>query len=265
MKCKYCGYNISLEEEYCPHCGNKNEQAAKHIADMEQYKEDYEETKESVISKSTKINSRTARIAILALMVFIVAVMLIAIGNYRDFDKRYDNSRKQAAKKAEKYRGDISATLKEMEEHRDYSAMNYFVLNHQLRSNDDYNDYSRVFTAAISYNAIYNDILNIIDGFDGYEGKASKEWCDDIAIYISDWDSYVGGEFWSDSPDSPMHAGEHGAFLADAKKDAQDMVQVYFELTDKQASSMWNMSKEEIAAMLYNKCQDLYPEDKADE
>ena len=37
MKCKYCGYNISLEEEYCPHCGNKNEEAAKHIADMEQY------------------------------------------------------------------------------------------------------------------------------------------------------------------------------------------------------------------------------------
>ena len=265
MKCKYCGYNIGIEEEYCPHCGNKNEQAARHIADMEQYKADYEQTKESVISKSTKINARTARIAIIALMVLIVAVMLIAIGNYSDFDKRYDSSREKAAKEVEKQKSNITATLEEMEEHRDYTAMNYFVLNHQLRSNDNYSDYSRVFTAAISYNAIYNDILNIVDGFEGYEEKAPKAWCDDIGIYISEWNSYVSGEFWSDPADSPMHSGEHGAFIADAKKDIQDMVQVYFELTDEQAASMWDMEREEIGAMLYAKCQDLYPEDKADE
>lgn len=265
MKCKYCGYNIGLEEERCPHCGNINEQAAKHIADMKQYQEDYAKTKESVIEKTTRFNDRTARAVIIAIMILAAAVMLIITGRYSDIETREKIKKEKIAKEVEKNRENITATLKEMEEHREYTAMSYYILNHQLRGDDNYSDYSRVFTAAISYRTIYDDILNIIDGNDGYEEKTHKDWCDNIAIYISDWNSYVGGEFWGDSATSKMHAGEHGAFLADAKKDTQDMVQVYFKLSDEQASSMWTMGKDEIGAMLYEKCMDLYPEVNAGE
>ena len=154
----------------------------------------------------------------------------------------------------------MTATLKEMEEHREYLAMRYYVLNHNLRGDSNYSDYSRVFTAVINYGAIYDDILNIVDGYDGYEDTGRKQWCDDIAIYIANWNSYVGGEFWNDSPDSPMQSGSHGAFIADAKKETQDMVKVYFKLSDEQAKDMWTMDKDAIAQMLWEKCQDIYPE-----
>lgn len=265
MKCKYCGNNLGIEDEFCPHCGKENSQAAKHIADMKNYKEDYDRTKDEVIEKSTKFNSRVARIAIIAVLILIVAVLLIINDSYSDFEKREKMSQQKIAKELEKNKKNIGETLKEMEIHRDYLAMDYFILNHSLRSDEEYNDYARVFTAVIDYGVIHSDILNIVDGFDNYGKKSKRDWCDDIAIYVSQWENYVEGRFWNDTADSPMHAGEHGAFLADAKKDTQDMIQVYFELSDSQAEAIWSMEQEEIGDMLYEKCLDLYPEVEAHE
>ena len=62
-----------------------------------------------------------------------------------------------------------------------------------------------------------------------------------------------------------MHSGEHGEFLLNIKKETQDMVQVYFKLTDEEASSMWEMSEEELGELLYTKCKDIYPEENSDE
>lgn len=258
MKCQYCGNNIGLEEKYCPHCGKLNTQAAKHVEDMENYKEDYDRTKTSVITKSTKFNNRTGRLVVIAVLLLLVAIMLIITKNYSDFDTRMENREKRLAQELEKNRENVSATLKEMEEHREYLAMHYYVLNNQIRTDDEYGDYARVFSAVTSYSVIHDDILNILDGFDYYGEKTPEDWCDDIAIYVADWHLYVEGEFWHDSPDSAMHAGEHGAFLADAKQETQDMIKVYFNLTDEQANSMWDMEESEIASMLREQYKLLY-------
>lgn len=265
MKCQYCGYNLGIEDELCPHCGKENSQAARHVADMKQFKEDYEETKDTVIKKSRKFNERTSRVLALTIMLLIVAGLMLGARYYEDFDKRQERNAKKHAENIEKNREDMAKTLQEMEEHREYLAMYYYVLNHELSHNDYFDDYTRVFTAVTEYEVIYEDILNIVDGNDLYGQKTKKDWCEDIAIYIEHWNAYVEGEFWHDSPDSPMHAGEHGAFIADCKKDLQDMVQVYFELNDEQAEGMWTMSKEKVGEMLYDRCQDLYPEESANE
>ena len=57
-----------------------------------------------------------------------------------------------------------------------------------------------------------------------------------------------------------MQSGEHGLFIKDCKQDIQDMVQVYFELSDEQAEGLWDMEEEAIAELLYSKSQDLYTE-----
>ena len=110
-----------------------------------------------------------------------------------------------------------------------------------------------------------DNILNIVTNFRGYENETNKDYCASIASVVSTYRQYAEGEFWHDSKDSPMHAGEHDAFIQDAKKDIQDMVQVYFELSDEQAMSIWDMGEEELNALLYSKCQDLYPEGGSDE
>ena len=259
MKCRYCGSNLGIEDEYCPYCGKVNDQAAGHQAVMKDYLNEFERTKTEAKVKSITAG-RIGRFVVIGLMLAAIMIMGISIAINSDVENRIKKEEKRISKELNKYEDDVTATLKNLEKDRDYLALSYYVLNYRLRSDDRYDDYARVFTAVISYRAVFEDILNILDGFDGYEDKTDRDWCYDAAIYISDWNSYVGGEFWNDSPDSPMHRGEHGEFLKDIKKDAQDMVQVYFDLTDVQATSMWDMDRETLGSMLYEKCADLYPE-----
>ena len=264
MKCRYCGSNLGFEDKYCPYCGKLNEQAAGHQAVLEGYRDEYESTR-----ADAKVKSRTAgrigRLTVIVLMLGVIVFMLISIRMNSDFEIREQREEDRIAGEVDSNLDEVTAKLNELEKNRDYLAMDYYVLNYRLRGDSRYDEYSRVFTAAISYNAIYRDILNILDGFEGYDDKTAKDWCYDAAIYISDWNSYVGGEFWFDAPDSSMHAGEHGAFLADIKKDTQDMVQVYFGLTDDQASSIWEMDRESLGALLYDNCREMYPQEGTDE
>ena len=259
MKCRYCGNNLGLEDELCPNCGKVNDKAQKYVSQIRDYREEYEETKEEVVKKKNRISSRSARIVVIAVMVLCVIVMLLMAKNYSDIDARWKRKEKRIEQEVEKNKNEIDSNLRQMEEQRDYLAIQYYMENYRLMSNEDYSEYSRVFTAVICYGTIHSDILNLVSGFKGYsmEPQDTKGWCDNIAIYIHDWNRYVG----NDMQDSNMYAGEHAAFLNDIKKDTQDMVQVYFELTNDQAANMWIMEKSEIANMLYDQCADLYPED----
>ena len=253
MKCRYCGSNLGFEDEYCPYCGKLNDQAAGHQAVLKEYRDEYESTKADV-----KVKSRTAgrigRLIVIGLMLAVIAIMLISIRINSNFELLDQIAEERIVREVDDNLDVMKAKLDEMEKNRDYLALDYYTLNYRLRSDDRFSDYSRVFTAVISYKVVYDDILNILSGFEGYDEKSDKDWCYDAAIYISDWNSFVDGEFWADAADSPMHAGEHGAFLKDIKKDTQDMVQVYFDLTDEQASGMWEMDRDSLGEMLYKNC-----------
>ncbi len=254
MKCRYCGSNLGIEDEVCPYCGKLNDQAAGHQAVMKEYRDEYEKTKTDVKKKSISAG-RKGRLIVIGLMLCAIIAMKISIIYNSDFDIREKKKSNRISKEVDRNRDDVAATLKEMENNREYLALSYYMLNYGLRGNEDYNDYSRVFTAVISYGAVHKDILNILDGFDEYGEKTVRDYCYDAAIYISDWNRYIGTE----------STGGHGAFLADIRKDTQDMVQVYFNLTDDQASSMWDMDRETLGGILYESCRELYPEGGADE
>jgi len=259
MKCQYCGNNLGLRDERCPHCGEINVKAQKHIATIKGYKDDYEKTKETSAKKSIN-TSRLGRVVVIAIMIIAILVMKRITLQYSDIDTRIKNSSEQKDKNVVKHKDEFDEKLKELEKNREYLALNCFVLENGLRSNNGYVEYSRVFSGAISYSTIHDDILSIVTGYTYFGKKTKKDWCDELALSISQWNKYVGGEFWHDSNDSPMHTGEHGAFLSDIKKDAQDMVQAYFGLSDEQAGAMWTMGQDELAELLYEKCEDYYPE-----
>lgn len=264
MKCQYCGSNLGIEDVVCPYCGRENEQAAGHQAVIKEYRDEYEKTKEDVRVRS-KTAGRNGRLIVIGVMLLIIMCMRISIGINSDVEVRERNKENKISREVAQYGDDIDATLKKLETNRDYPGLYHYMLNYRLRSEDRYNDYSRVFTAVIDYNVIHEDILAILSGYKGYDERTNEDWCRDIAIYVSDWDQYVGGAFWNDSPTSSMHSGEHGEFLSDIRKDTQDIVQVYFDLTDEQAMSMWSMDRTELGNMLYEKCRELYPEVSKDE
>lgn len=265
MKCRYCGYNLTFEDEFCPHCGKENDQAKGHVAKMKYLQKEYEETKEKVIEKDNKKSRRKARLIVIAIMILIVVIMRIITGTYSDFDIRYRRINQKKENYVRKHEDEIRQNLERMEEARDYIALKEYMYNYNLRSNQAFNDYSRVFTGAISYCAIRSEITCLVDGFKGYDESTGRDRCNTIAIYMSDWEQMVEGGFWDDPADSPMHAGEHGAFLEDIRKDTRDMVQVYFDLSDDEARLIWKLGKEAMSDKLYDKCMDLYPEVCGDE
>lgn len=264
MKCQYCGTNLGLEDEKCPHCGNINTLATRYVEEIKEYKEDLEETGKEVKAQ-VKISGRLGRLIVIIVMILIIAIMEIKIRNLSDFDNRLKQNNEKTEQFVSKYQDDIETNLRAMEKNRDYLAFDYYVSNYQLRTNEIFDEYIRVETAAIDYEVIYSDILNIVTGNNRYGERTNRDYCADIAIYVAGYKYYAEGEFWHDSPDSPLHAGEHGAFIKDAKKDIQDMIQVYFELDDTQAAGIWEMEEEKLAELLYSRCQNLYPEGGSNE
>lgn len=264
MKCKYCGTNLGLQDEKCPSCGKLNELATKYVEEIREQEADLQRATEGA-KEGIEIGARTGRLIVIIAMVLLVAVMQIVIRNKSDFDIREKHNSDKIDRLVKKYESDINTNIQEMEKNRDYLALSYYFLNYSLRSNSDYDEYFRVDTAAIEYRSVYSDIMNIVTGYDRYGQMTKKDWCADIAIYVSGFENYAEGKFWNDSPDFFMQAGEHKLFIKDCKSDIQDMVQVYFELSDEQAAGLWDMTEEEIADLLYSKCQDLYPEGGSNE
>ena len=266
MKCQYCGSNLDLDDAICPYCGRENHLADQYVNAINEVKEEQEEARKKAGILS-RINTKRARIIVIVLELVAIVVMFTISEKYSDVEYRADASDHSTVVLTLNHLFSACAfnISKEMERSREYLAMDYYILNYRLRGEETYDDYFRVSTAAINYEVIYADILNIVTGNNYYGEKSKEDWCNDIAIYIAGWKQYVDGEFWGDTPDSPMHAGEHQGFMDDARKEIQDMVQVYFELTDEQAESMWNMEEAAVGTMLYEKCRELYPEVSGDE
>ncbi len=257
MKCQYCGNNLQIEDEVCPYCGKPNPEAAGQREALRSVREEYEQTRSESKKKSISAG-RVGRLIVIGLMLAAIIYMKGSIRRNSDFDYRQEQTEKKVAQTVEKNKTEIYTTVVELERNRKYLALDSYMTNYRLRSNDDYDDFFRVFTAVVDYRVIFEDIMCLLDGFDGYQERTPKDWCDDLAVYITGWNSYVDGEFWNDSPTSMMHLGEHGEFLKDIKRDTRDIVQVYFDLTDEQAAAMWKMDKDELSELLYEKYQKLY-------
>lgn len=68
MKCKYCGADLTIDDEVCPFCHNPNPYYVKHREDMHRYEQDYQETKSDVYETAGKTSRKATRIAILAVL-----------------------------------------------------------------------------------------------------------------------------------------------------------------------------------------------------
>lgn len=78
MKCNFCGANINIKDEFCPHCGMKKAQFEAHRKDMNRYHKEFEDTKETVVKENITYSSLTARIAVCAVLATVFILLLFA-------------------------------------------------------------------------------------------------------------------------------------------------------------------------------------------
>ena len=264
MKCKYCGSNLGIEDKTCPYCGKVNVKAAGYQAKIEWHQDSYEQV-ESEVKEKSKLAGRIGRILVIAAMLAITFIMLRSIDVNSNVEKRYERQKNEIAKEVEKNRDEITEAVDSMVKNRNYQALYFYQYKYNLRSDSSFDEYKNVFGAVARYHEIQDDILNIIDGYDQRGEKAPKDWCREAAISIDDWSWSAEGNSGNNAQGSSENLAEHEAFLSDIKKETQDMVQVYFNLTDEEAASIWKMDRDDLTELLYGKCEVLYLEEDQDE
>ena len=111
MKCEYCNGNLSLEDEYCPHCGKPNKHARKHIDDMRRFQGEFEDTRKYVRDKTIGYTEITVRVVILSILIVLILVFFAVGANAWEINREI--KKKSAEKKFEEYSGASTRVFKE--------------------------------------------------------------------------------------------------------------------------------------------------------
>ena len=158
MKCKYCGADVKLDDHFCPHCGRAVEQAIRHQKEMEQYEEEFEQTRRQAMDRiSVAGGGGTAvgvRLAVIVALIIVLIAMATGLNSYSINERR---EKRAAAKKHDAYVEQIEEYLA----NRDYTELAAFCDKHQLDYNKDFEDYRYIIYGASYYRSIYKGIAEV--------------------------------------------------------------------------------------------------------
>lgn len=252
-KCKYCGNNLTITDAVCPYCGKENEFGKALIAEIDEKKSELEEVKK-VTKRKIDFSTRTAKLTIiLALMIAIIAVYFYRIWS-SDLDIQYARADVETALDLSKNSNGYKAILDDLIEKRAYLELSNFELNNHLMHSDAFDDYYSVFQCSTCYDAIYRGIMEMIEHTDYvYNDKTDEDMAADIANYVDGLVTFSSKEelYYTQERFTP----EKSQYIDDIKKEASDMVIVFFGL-DKDID-LYSMSQDEITELLQENCKNV--------
>lgn len=252
-KCKYCGNNLTITDAVCPYCGKENELGKAHIAEIDEKKSELEEVKK-VTKRKIDFGTRTAKLTV----ILVLMIAIIAINVYRvwssDLDIQYARADLETELDLAKNSNSYKAILDDLIEKRAYLELSCFELNNHLMRSDDFDDYYSVFQCSTCYDAIYSDIMEMIEHTDHvYKEKTDEDMAANIAIYVAGLVTFSSKEELYYTPE--RFSPEKSQYIDDIKKEASDMVIVFFGL-DKD-TDLYSMSEEEITELLQGNCKNV--------
>lgn len=156
MKCKYCGSNLTIDDERCPFCGKANPFAEKHRSQMRHFTNEYNKTREDVIEKSNRFNSWTVKITIIAVLVAANLLLLYMTSNSWQIQKW------MALNDVNRNLQTYSRTLQEYEENQDFIGFSTFYEDKYLGYSDHFKNYRSVQQVCASYQYFYQYLMDIV-------------------------------------------------------------------------------------------------------
>ena len=158
MKCNNCGAPLQLNQKFCPNCGSPNEQALKHVNDMENYDKKFNRTRSKVISNSKWFVKNITPIAVVMLSAIVLAAALIANNSMLGY-RLAENSNKKYNKE---HNDEIQIQLRELLDNEDYGTLyELYETADRIIITDDYK------YGWSSFYSILYDYLEIRRGFAG--------------------------------------------------------------------------------------------------
>ena len=252
MKCEHCGSNLNIEDKVCPFCGSPNPFAQQHQKEMEKFSKDYRKTKEDVLEQSTRFNKRVMRATILAVLVALCAVMAVLC--FKADDIRWWRMEKDIQAQA----GVHTTQLDELMEMRDYLGFEYYYQKNGLSYTDSFREYDAAADASWDYRRFYEDLLRLLarnEEENVYTYYSEEELLADIAKDISALYQCLDEESYRFSEGALAH--DKVAYIEDAIRSMEALVQAYFGISAGEASGMRSMTPARIEVML----EDAYVQD----
>lgn len=173
MKCPYCGGNLTLEMEVCPHCGKKNIQAKEHIAARKHYRADYEATRTEVERTNKRLSGYAVRGILIAILTVLLLVLIFAsAGVERSY---YERKQTYAVEHYE----EISEQMLKLWEDEKYYAFYSFCDSYHLTgwtaSDQPYLKWHPLMSAANCYEFSLNHLNEYLTAEDVYERNQALE------------------------------------------------------------------------------------------
>ena len=146
MKCKHCGGEVGLEQRFCPYCGKPNEEAMKHVEEMEKIQSSYKKTEEKVVASTNKYVGLTVRLAVLLLLVIGTVITSVIKENAYSFPS--DNRRKEALRNSKQH----SEILRQYLQDGDYIGFEEYLGYHNIPAYlDQYAEFDEIENCTACY------------------------------------------------------------------------------------------------------------------
>lgn len=157
MKCVNCGADISIEDAICPFCKSENPYYKAHREDMQNYEQEYQETKAKVVSKANRFTRKSINITICVICVLILFIEILVLSNIRNIN--YDLLEKKNTKNA----AAIAAQMDKYEANGEYTLLANYQDHTPIRPyKTPVAEYLQVCSVAYDYKASIATINEIV-------------------------------------------------------------------------------------------------------
>lgn len=235
MKCKNCGSNLTIDDEVCSFCGSANPFATKHRAEMRHFTREFNETKEEVLKKSGMLNKWAVKITMIAVLIALNCLAMFALTYSYDIEDFLINRHVKANYNMYK------AALDELEENRNYIGFYQFYNENSLYRAAAFDEYDAVNNICGNYVMIYNNVMAVATEEDaGYEYDSYEYKIEYISDELEYAYKYCKPREYSNMEE---YSPKHQACMDDAIAQMEDLIQVYFNISDEDMDKFPELSK----------------------
>ncbi|MFI3284236.1 MAG: zinc ribbon domain-containing protein [Erysipelotrichaceae bacterium] len=237
IKCKNCGNNLQMEDAYCPYCGTQNPYFQKERDFMENYQEQFKETREDVYQKNEQFAKKSVSTTIIILLLLLNVLFFFLIGFSWDIvDFIQDTS---VSANIEKH----ITILDRFEEDYDFIGFKGYYDSNSFYGNDAFDTYRTVYYCSGSYSYIYEDIIEI---YLKPESVESSDF-DYLASNIVSFYNYA----YQDEYDDPLQfSGQHEISIDQMTFLINQLLHTYLNVSIEDALSFETLNEGKVSTII---------------
>ena len=179
VNCKKCGAPLSLNEAFCPYCGEANPEAQEHLKKLRELDEQFESASREV---AAEVKKSKKGYGILVILVMLLLANLVIFAMHR---MSYDIADRIIAGKMTE--SEIKAQLDQFLEEGEYIELDLFMNKFSL-SYRDYEDYSKISYLAGLQSRVIEAMTRYLYSSDAYDDPLVKT-CQAIVDYEEEYTS----------------------------------------------------------------------------